>query len=110
MAIEPSEVANSLSERYKVLREAFTDLAIDASHYQNTLQTHEEAPRDMFAAVARVLAFCDHMHVALNLMGEEVRALDGAYGDAMELDWNDQFEEGFEDWLISTPAATSKVQ
>ena len=110
MAIEPSEIANSLSERYKVLHEAFIDLAIDASHYQSTLQAQEATPRDMFAALARIVAFSDHMHVALNLMGEEVRGLDEAYGDSMELDWSDQFEDGFEDWLMTTPAATSKVQ
>jgi hypothetical protein len=110
MAIDPSEVANSMSERYRALHDAFTDLAIDAAHYQNALQTHETAPRDMYAALTRIIAFCDHVHVALNMMGEEVHALDEAHGNAMGSDWNDQFEECFEDWLLSTPAATSKVQ
>ena len=110
MAIDPSEVANSLSERYRALHEAFTDLTIDAAHYQNASQTHETAPREIFAALTRIVAFCDHVHVALNLMGEEVHALDEAHGDATGSVWNDQFEESCEDWLLSTPAATSKVQ
>ena len=78
MAINPSEIANSLSERYKILHDAFTDLTIDAAHYQNASQTQETAPRDISTGLTRILAFCDHVHVALNLMGEEVRALDEA--------------------------------
>lgn len=109
MAIEPSEVANSLSERYQVLHDAFTDLAIDAAHYQSAMQVQDPATRDLLTALTRILAFSDHVHVALNLMGEDVRALEEAYGDPMALGWNDQLEDPLDEWLMSTPAASSKV-
>jgi hypothetical protein len=43
-------------------------------------------------------------------MGEDVRALEAAYGDPLGVDWNDQLEETFEEWFLSTPTASSKVQ
>ena len=109
MAIEPSEIANSLSEKYQVLHDAFTDLAVDAARFHSALQVEDAASREMFTALTRVLAFSDHVHVALNLMGEDVRALEVAHGDPMGLDWKEQLEETFEDWFLSTPVASSKV-
>jgi hypothetical protein len=109
MAIEPSEIANSLSEKYQALHDAFTDLAVDAAHFHSALQVEDAASREMFTALTRILAFSDHVHVALNLMGEDVRALEAAYGDPMGVDWNEQLEESFEEWFLSTPVASSKV-
>jgi hypothetical protein len=109
MVIEPSEIANSLSEKYQVLHDAFTALAIDAAHFQSAIEVQDAAGREMFTALTRILAFSDHVHVALNLMGEDVRALEAAHGDPLGVDWNEQLEESFEEWFLSTPVASSKV-
>jgi hypothetical protein len=109
MAIEPSEIANSLSEKYQVLHDAFTDLAVEAAHFHSALQVQDATTRDLLTALSRILAFSDHVHVALNLMGEDVRALEAAHGDHLGVDWNEQLEESFEEWFLSTPVASSKV-
>jgi hypothetical protein len=109
MAIEPSEVANSLSEKYQALHQAFTDLAIDAAHFHNAIQVQDTTTRNLFTALSRILAFSDHVHVALNLMGEDVRALEAAHGDLDDTDWSEKLEDCFEEWFLTTPVASSKV-
>jgi hypothetical protein len=108
MPIQPSEVADSLSERYQALHDAFTDLATDAAHFHSALKVQDVATRNLFSALSRILAFSDHIHVALNLMGEDVRTLEVEHGDALDGDLS-ELDDCFEEWLISTPAASSKV-
>jgi len=108
MAIEPSDIADSLSQRYQALHDAFTDLATDAAHFHSSLKVQDVATRNLFTALSRILAFSDHIHVALNLMGEDVRTLEVEHGNALDVDWN-ELDDCFEEWLVSTPAASSKV-
>jgi len=108
MAIEPSDIADSLSQRYQALHDAFTDLATDAAHFHSSLKVQDVATRNLFTALSLILAFSDHIHVALNLMGEDVRTLEVEHGNALDVDWN-ELDDCFEEWLVSTPAASSKV-
>ena len=48
------------------------------------------------------MAFSDHVHVALNLMGEDVMAIETAFGDPLGQDWNEQLQESFDDWSTSS--------
>src|SRR5260370_2436874 len=71
MTPQPSEIANSLSQKFQVLHDAFTDLASEAAQFHNDLPVEDPASRTLFTALSRILAFSDHVHVALNLMGAD---------------------------------------
>jgi hypothetical protein len=108
MTPEPSEIANSLSQKYELLHEAFTDLASQAAQFHAELLVKDPASRDLFTALSRILAFSDHVHVALNLMGEDVRALEAEHGDPMGVDWTEELEDCFEEWFSNKILENSK--
>jgi len=54
------------------------------------------------------VAFSDHVHVALTLMGEDVRAIETTYGEpglAQLADLDDPFDE----WFTSLSPANAKI-
>ena len=75
MPTHPSEIANTLSEKFQLLHEAFTDLTNDATQFHGTLDLRDASSRTLFNSLTRIMAFSDHIHVALNLMGEDVVAI-----------------------------------
>jgi hypothetical protein len=109
MSTHPSEIANTLSEKFQLLHDAFTDLASDAAQFHNNLDLHDSSARSLFNSLSRIMAFSDHVHVALNLMGEDVLAIETAFGDPLGQEWNEQLQDTFDDWFKNTSASNYKV-
>jgi hypothetical protein len=110
MTPQPSEIANSLSQKFQVLHDAFTELASEAAQFHNDLPVEDPASRTLFTALSRILAFSDHVHVALNLMGEDIGAVEAAYGDPMGVEWTEELEDCFDEWFTNMTVANSKGQ
>lgn len=109
MPTHPSEIANALSEKFQVLHDAFTALASDAAQFHGSLDLREASSRTLFNSLTRIIAFSDHVHVALNLMGEDVMAIETAFGDPLGEDWNEQLQDSFEDWCKTANSTHYKV-
>ena len=108
MGSQPSEIANALSQKYQALHDAFNALAVDAAHYQNSLSLTDKAHRGLFNSLSRIVAFSDHVHVALNLMAEDVRAIESTYGEPVTSGWSD-LDECFDEWFTKMGATNAKV-
>lgn len=108
MAARPTEIANSLSERYQALHDAFTALVIDASHYQNSVSAADATQLGLFNSLTRIMAFSDHVHVALNLMAEDVRSIESTYGEPASTTLFD-LDERFDEWFTKLSAGNAKV-
>jgi hypothetical protein len=109
MSTHPSEIANALSEKFQILHDAFTDLASDAAQFHCTLDLNNPSSRTLFNSLTRIMAFSDHVHVALNLMGEDVVAIESAFGDPLGEEWNEQLQDCFDDWFRASSASNYKV-
>ena len=109
MPTHPSEIANALSEKFQVLHDAFTDLASDAAQFHGSLDLREASSRTLFNSLTRIIAFSDHVHVALNLMGEDVMAIETAFGDPLGEDWSEQLQDSFDDWCKTASSTQYKV-
>jgi len=105
---QPSEIARSLSRKYQALHHAFNVLAMEANHLQNSLPVNDKINRGLFNSLSRIVAFSDHVHVALNLMGEDVQAIEATYGDPESSEWAD-LDDCFDEWVIKLSAANAKV-
>jgi hypothetical protein len=108
MGPEPSEIAKSLSQKYQALHEAFNALAIEAAHVQNAVPVSDKKDRGLFNSLSRIVAFSDHVHVALNLMGEDVQAIEATYGELGASEWAD-LDECFDEWFTQMSAPNAKV-
>ncbi len=107
MGPQPSKIAISLSQKYQALHDAFTALAAEATHYQNSLPLAEVQDRGLFNSLSRIVAFSDHVHVALNLMGEDVHAIEATYGE-LGAEW-EGIDENFDEWFTTMSMANVKV-
>ena len=108
MGPQNSAIANTLSRKFQALHEAFIDLADDATQFQNTLPVNDPANRGLFNSLSRIVAFSDHIHVAMNLMGEDVRAIDATYGEFTGAEWT-ELDECFDEWFAKMSPANAKV-
>lgn len=108
MAPQPSEIAKSLSSRYQALHDAFNSLAVEAARLQSTLPVTDRKERGLFNSLSRIVAFSDHVHVALNLMGEDVHSIEATYGEQGISEWS-ELEESFDEWFTSFGAGNAKV-
>src|SRR6266702_1623085 len=108
MGPQPSKIASSLSQKYQALHDAFNALATEAAHYQNTIPLAEGKDRGLFNSLSRIVAFSDHVHVALNLMAEDVRAIETTYGEEGTMEWAD-LDDKFDEWFTTMSAANAKV-
>ena len=109
MPTHPSEIANALSEKFQTLHEAFTELASDAAQFHGSLDLREASSRTLFNSLTRIMAFSDHVHVALNLMGEDVMAIETAFGDPLGEDWSEKLQDSFDDWCKTASSTQYKV-
>ena len=81
---------------------------MDAAQYQNSLSLTDKTHRGLFNSLSRIVAFSDHVHVALNLMAEDVRSIESTYGEPANstlIDLDDRFDE----WFTKLSAANAKV-
>ena len=108
MAPQPSEIARSLSYKYQALHDAFNALAVEAARFQNTLLITDKKERGLFNSLSRIVAFSDHIHVALNLMGEDVHSIEATYGEQGFSEWA-ELDENFDEWFTSFSAGNAKV-
>ena len=108
MGPQPSQIASSLSQKYQALHDAFNALAVEAAHFHNTAPLAEAKDRGLFNSLSRIVAFSDHVHVALNLMSEDVRAIETTYGDTGGAEWGD-LDEKFDEWFSTLGVANAKV-
>lgn len=108
MAARPVEIANSLSERYQALHDAFNALVLDATHFQNSVSMTDATQRGLFNSLTRIMAFSDHVHVALNLMAEDVRSIESTYGETDSSTLID-LDERFDEWFTKLSAGNAKV-
>ena len=108
MSPQPTEIARSLSSKYRALHEAFNALAVEAARFQNTLSLADKKDRGLFNSLSRIVAFSDHIHVAMNLMGEDVHSIETTYGEPGFSEWAD-LEENFDEWFASFSAGNVKV-
>ena len=108
MGPQPSEVARSLSRKYQALHDAFTALSVEATELQISLPFTDRKERGLFNSLSRIVAFSDHIHVALTLMGEDVGAIESSYGEAVSAEWTEQ-DERFDEWFTSLSPANAKV-
>ena len=108
MGPQPSQIASSLSQKYQALHDAFTALSVEAAHFHNTAPVAEAKDRGLFNSLSRIVAFSDHVHVALNLMGEDVRAINTTYGEMGAPAWAD-LDENFDEWFTTLGVANAKV-
>ena len=108
MGCEASEIANSLRHRYEALHAAYNKLAVDEAQFQSSLSISDKAQRGLFNSLSRIVAFSDHVHVALNLMGEDVRAIEATYGKPTGTE-GIELEECFDEWFTRMGVANAKV-
>ncbi len=108
MGPQPTKIASSLSQKYQALHDAFNALAVEAAHYQNTVPLTDVNDRGLFNSLSRIVAFSDHVHVALNLMAEDVRAIESTYGEPGAAEW-EGMDERFDEWFTNMSAANVKV-
>jgi len=108
MGPQPSQIAKSLSQKYQAMHDAFNLLAMEAAQFQNALPINNKDDRGLFNSLSRIVAFSDHVHVALNLMAEEVQAIEASYGDPADLDWP-ELDEFFDEWFTKMGMANAKV-
>lgn len=108
MGPQPSEIARSLSQKYQALHDAFTALATEATEFQISLPLIDKKDRGLFNSLSRIVAFSDHVHVAMTLMGEDVHAIEATYGGQNVTEWTD-VDERFDEWFTSLSAANAKV-
>ena len=108
MGPQPSEIARSLSQKYQALHDAFTALATEATEFQITLPLIDKKDRGLLNSLSRIVAFSDHVHVAMTLMGEDVHAIEATYGNRGLGEWTD-VDEPFDEWFTSLSAANAKV-
>jgi hypothetical protein len=108
MGPQPSEIASSLSQKYQALHNAFSELAQEAAQFQNSVPVTDKEQRGLFNSLSRIVAFSDHVHVALNLMGEDVHAIEGTYGEPGQLEFDD-VDDCFDEWVMQLSVANAKV-
>lgn len=108
MGPQPSDIARSISQKYQALHDAFNALAVEATHFQNSLPLTDKKDRGLFNSLSRIVAFSDHVHVALNLMGEDVHAIEATYGDSSGAEWID-IDDNFDEWFTKLSVANAKV-
>ena len=109
MSTEIVEMADSLSQKFRSLQKNLNDLSIDAAMYHSSLPIRDEASRGLFNALSRIMAISDQIHMALSIMGEDMKAIEFASADPNTVFWKDQLEDGFEDWLLTASLANAKV-
>jgi hypothetical protein len=108
MGPQTFEAARSLSRKYQALHDAFTALSVEATELQIAVPVNDQMQRGLFNSLSRIVAFSDHVHVALTLMGEDVRAIETTYGEpglAQLADLDDPFDE----WFTSLSPANAKI-
>jgi hypothetical protein len=108
MGPQAPEIANSLSQRYQALHAAFNELVVDAAQFQNSVSITDKAQRGLFNSLSRIVAFSDHVHVALNLMGEDVRSIEATYGTPAPIDGM-EMDDRFDEWFTRVGASNAKV-
>lgn len=108
MGPQPSQIASSLSQKYQALHAAFTDLAAEAAQFHNSVPVTDAEQRGLFNSLSRIVAFSDHVHVALNLMGEDVQAIETTFGEEDSLQCDDM-EDCFDEWFTTISVANAKV-
>jgi uncharacterized phage infection (PIP) family protein YhgE len=110
MGPHPSDIANSLSQKYQALHDAFNALALDAAQFQNSISLTDPSQRGLFNSLSRIVAFSDHVHVALNLMAEDVRAIETTYGETTTTGagWA-ELDDNFDEWFTKMSPANAKV-
>lgn len=109
MSIETMEMAGSLSEKFRLLQKSLNELSIDAAMYHSSLPVHDDTSRGLFNALSRIMAVSDQVHMALSIMGEDVKTLEVASADPNAAFWREQLEDGFDEWLSTIPVSNSKV-
>jgi len=108
MGPQPSEIAKSISRKYQALHNAFNIFALEANHFQNSLPITDKMDRGLFNSLSRIVAFSDHVHVALSLMGEDVQAIEATFGDPASSELAD-LDDCFDEWFTKLSAANAKV-
>ena len=108
MGPQPTDIANALSLKYQALHDAFTALAHDAAEFQNSVAITDPSQRGLFNSLSRIVAFSDHIHVALNLMAEDVLAIETTYGEPTRSPLTD-IDDCFDEWFTKFSAANAKV-
>ncbi len=108
MGPQPSEIASSLSQKYQALHAAFIDLATEATQFQNSVPVTDVEQRGLFNSLSRIVAFSDHVHVALNLMSEDVQAIKTTFGEEESPEF-EVVEDRFDEWFTTMSAANAKV-
>jgi hypothetical protein len=109
MGPQSSKIARSLSQKYQALHDAFNALAVEATHYQNSVPLVEGKDRGLYNSLSRIVAFSDHIHVALNLMAEDVRAIESTYGEAAGIGEWPELDEKFDEWFTTMSTANANV-
>ncbi len=108
MGPQASDIARTLSQKYQALHDAFNALALEAAQFQSSLPVTDKKERGLFNSLSRIVAFSDHVHVALNLMGEDVRSIEATYAQDALPDWPDM-DDCFDEWFTKMSAANVKV-
>lgn len=109
MTTETAQLVDSMGQRYRNLQKTLNDLSIDAAMYHSTLPVHDDVSRNLFNALSRIMAISDQVHMALSLMGEDVKTVEDTLTDPLTAFWREQLEDGFEDWICNPPLANAKV-
>ncbi len=109
MTTEAAQIVDSLGQRYRNLQKTLNDLSIDAAMYHSTLPIHDDVSRNLFNALSRIMAISDQVHMALSLMGEDVKTVEETIADPLTSFWREQLEDGLEDFMCAPPMANAKV-
>ena len=110
MGPQPSEMASSLSRKYHALHDAFNALVLEAAQFQNSLPIADKKERGLFNSLSRIVAFSDHVHVALNLMADDVQAIAATCGEPVDSGWDEnELEEFFDEWFTKMSQSNAKV-
>ena len=109
MSIETIEMAGALTEKFRSLQKTLNELSIDAAMYHSSLPLRDDSSRGLFNALSRIMAISDQVHMALSIMGEDVKTLEVAAADPDTMFWKEQLEDGFDEWMAAIPMSNSKV-
>ena len=108
MDSHPTDIARSLSQKFQALHDAFNALATEAANFHNSVPITDKNERGLFNSLSRIVAFSDHVHVALNLMGEDVQAIEATYGNRAAIDLGDM-DDCFDEWFRQMSLPNAKV-
>ncbi len=109
MNAENRDIAATITQKYRALHDAFTELNTEAAQFHAEMPIGDNAARGLFTSLSRILALSDQLHMTISLMGEDVRAIDSSNAEPLSVLWNEQVDECLDEWFLHASMSNGKV-